>query len=81
MSGMKFKRQTWQKAAVRQLKRKGLSYRKLEGLIRLDHTTIWRMFTASQYPIDVEWYLLICRYLDMNPTDYIVGDEVQLKLL
>ena len=79
---MIFNRFDWQKVARAKVTRyKVYSYGKLAALLKCSKSFAWSMLNNNHANITVENFLLICRYLEINPYDYIVKDEVQLKLL
>ena len=78
---MIFLKVRWQRKARAYLKPLGLSYAKLAALLRCSKTTAWVMLTDKNTVLSIENMLLISRILGINPLDYIVKDEVQLKLL
>jgi len=79
---MVFNRTIWQKVARAKITRyKAYSYGKLARLLAVSKSFAWMMLNNEQANITVENFLLICRYLELNPFDFIIKDEVQLKLL
>lgn len=79
---MVFKRLEWQKVARAKITRyKVHSYSKVAAVLQCAKSTVWNILNSKTVNITVEHFLLICRILEINPLDYIVADEVQLKLL
>lgn len=79
---MVFNRLVWQKVARAKITRyKAYSYAKVAEVLKCSKSTLWNMLNKQTVNITVEHYLLICRVIDINPLDYIIVDEVQLKLL
>jgi len=79
---MIFNRVPWQKVAREKVTRyKVFSYAKIAAVLKTSKSTVWNMLNSDTVNITVENFLLISRILDINPLDYVVFDEVQLKLL
>lgn len=79
---MIFNRLAWQKVARAKITRyKVHSYAKVAALLKCSKSTLWNMLNRSTVNVTVENFLIISRILEINPLDYIVVDEVQLKLL
>lgn len=77
---MIFKRLAWQKRARYIISRSKLhSYGKLGNTLKMSKSTVWSMLNTNNALITVDNMLLISRILEINPLDYIVVDEVQLK--
>jgi len=78
---MVFNRLVWQKVARSKVTRyKVHSYAKIAAILKCSKSFVWSMLNSDTVNITVEHFLLICRILEINPLDYIVADEVQLKL-
>jgi len=79
---MVFNRLQWQKVARAKITRyKAHSYAKIAAIIKCSKSQAWNMLNRENVNITVENFLLISRTLEINPLDYIVADEIQLKLL
>lgn len=79
---MVFQQAAFQKYASNRIKRyKIYSYGKLAALLKCSKSQAWKLCNSPSIEIGIDDYLLICRYLEINPLDYIVADEIQLKLL
>lgn len=76
---MVFNRLIWQKIARAKITRYSVySYGKLAAFLKCSKSFAWSMLNDDHCNITVENFLLICRYLEINPVEYLV---VQLKLL
>lgn len=79
---MIFRKTQWQKVVREKISRyKIYSYGKLADLLKHSKSQAWKMVNYEHCWVSVEDFLLICRYVEINPLDYIVKDEVQLKLI
>jgi len=79
---MIFRKLVWQKAARGKITRYNTySYSKLAAYLNCSKSWSWQICNNPHIEIKIEDYLLICRYLELEPLDYIVKDEVQLELL
>lgn len=79
---MIFDRVRWQKKCRKVMNATRVhSYSKIAAIMRCSKSFVWAMLNNEHVNITVENMLLISRILDINPLDYIIVDEVQLKLL
>jgi len=79
---MTFKKLIWQKIARGKITRyKSYSYGKLAAYLNCSKSQAWQLCNNPRIEIKIEDFLLICRFLDIDPLEYIVKDEVQLELL
>jgi len=79
---MTFERARWQKICRKKMNATRVhSYSKLAAIIKCSKSTLWNVLNRDNVNITVEDMLLISRILEVNPLDYIIVDEVQLKLL
>jgi len=79
---MIFSKLEWQNVARDKIMRyKNYSYGKLAAYLNCSKSQAWQLCNNPTIEIRIDDYLLICRYLKINPLEYIVKDEVQLKLL
>lgn len=58
-----------------------VSYMMLSQKVGVSKSTMWSKVNRKAATIEVEEFLLVCRFLELNPLDFIGRDEVQLKLL
>lgn len=79
---MIFRQEAFQKVARAKITRyKTYSYQKLADWLICSKSQAWNLCNLPSIEICIDDFLLICRYLEINPLDYIVKDEVQLQLL
>lgn len=79
---MIFNVKSWQKRARNIISRSNVhSYGKIATTLKMSKSTFWNIINNEQAVVTVANFLLISRILEINPLDYIVVDEVQLKLL
>lgn len=79
---MVFDRIRWQKKCRKVMNATRVhSYSKIGAKLALSKSFVWSMLNTDHANITIENMLLISRILGINPLDYIVKDEVQLKLL
>ena len=79
---MIFNRAAWQKKCRKVMgATRTHSYSKIAAIMACSKSFVWAMLNTEHCNITIENMLLISRVLGINPLDYIVKDEVQLKLL
>lgn len=78
---MRFRKKQWQTAILKQMLARKMSYRDLAQKVRKSKATVHRWMTNQLAQISVEDFLLVSRLLDVDPLQFFVVDEVQLKLL
>jgi len=76
-----FKRGSWQAQCQIMMKRKRISYRTIAQKMKYSKTALWEWITQPNKPTTLQNMLAICTILDLDPREFIIRDEVQLKLL
>lgn len=78
---MKFEREAWSKWVKATMKNRGISYQLLADWLKVSKAHVWRLLNKNSVAISVDEFLLISRHLKLNPVEFLVDAEVQLKLI
>jgi len=74
---MIFRQADWQKVARTKITRyKIYSYSKIAAYLNCSKSQAWQICNNPRIEIKIDDYLLICRFIEISPLDYIVKDEV-----
>lgn len=77
---MVFNKELWQARCKTRMKFKRISYSNLALQLKAGKTTIHRYLNVPYVEMPIDAVLLISRILDVDILEFIVRDEVQLKL-
>lgn len=78
---MIFDKINWQRKARSMMAWKRQSYGSLAHTLKHSKSTLWAWLNKSSAKLPLDDYCHICTILGINPVEYIIRDERQLKLI